>query len=430
MHSPVDLTQIALVMLFTLGLGLCFQRMRQPAILGYILAGVLLGPHILGAIHDRQMVNSLADLGVLMLMFLTGMELSIRAFKSVWGISLSVTLLQLVGSILAFRLVALVFPLSPGMVIVLSICVALSSTAVAIKMLETLGELKTETGRLAVGVLIAQDLAVVPLILWMRHVDTVWMSPNLWIKLVLALGILLGLVMLLSRREAFSLPFHNLLKNDKDLLTLMSLLFCFGMAALTGLIELSAAYGAFLAGIILGNTHERHMLIDITKPIQSVLMMVFFLSVGILLDFRYIWDHKGIMTVSLLLITIGKSGMNVILFRLGRRPWSQCIFAGLVLSQVGEFAFLFAGIGVDETLISLDDQQMIISLTALSLALSPLWFMVARRLHGPDMTLILQNAWFHGWHKWRGGRRQNIIQPPPQVSYIPPSSQDSHNDHG
>ncbi len=379
MHDGIDLTQIALIVLATLSCGLLFERFKQPAVLGYILGGVILSAFNLAG--DRHMITALAELGVIMLLFLVGMELSLRAFKRIWFVSLATALVQLGVSLVVVLGIGKLFSLSSGLSVVLAFSIALSSTAVAIKMLESIGELRTETGRVAVGVLIAQDLLIVPLILIIRGMGGDGLGWDVLFKVALAVGILLVIVFFLSRREKLSLPFSGLYSGHEDLQPLAAMLFCFGMASLSGVLGLSAAYGAFLGGLIIGNSSERQTMIHATKPIQSVLLMVFFLSVGLLLDFSFIWQNLGKVTVLLIFITLGKTALNIGALHFFKQPWSRAFLAGLILSQMGEFAFVLVTVGYDVKVIDAQGEQLIVSLAALSLALSPLWLMAARRLH-------------------------------------------------
>ena len=382
MHAELNLFEIALVVIATLSCGLFFERLKQPAVLGYILAGVLLGPSVLKLVSNREVISSLAELGVLMLLFLIGMELSLKAFKTVWHISLLTTLAQISVSLIVVLGVGKLFDLSLGLSTLLACAIALSSTAVAIKMLEGIQELRTETGRITVGVLIAQDLAIVPIILFLKGMGSgEGIGPLVFLKVGVSIGLLAVLIWYLSRRQKLRLPFAQIFVGNHDLEPLIALMFCFGAAVIAGLIGLSAAYGAFLGGLILGNTTERNRMIEATKPIQSVLMMVFFLSIGLLLDFSYIWHHLGKVLILLLFITIGKTTLNIFVLNMLRQPWERAFLSGLILSQMGEFAFLLATVGIEANLIDEEGSRLVISLAALSLTLSPFWMMAARRLH-------------------------------------------------
>ena len=379
MQSTINITQIAIVVLTSLGFGLLFERFRQPAVLGYIIAGVLLSS--LNLITDREMVSALAELGVIMLLYLVGLELSLRSFQKIWLVSLGVTAAQITLSILVVIGLGKLFHLPFGLSFLLACAIALSSTAVAIKMLESIGELRTETGRLAVGILVAQDIMIVPMILVIRGMSSDGFSAMIFLKVAISLIILASIVWYLSRKEKMSIPLSHLFAGHDDLQPLVGMFFCFGMAAVAGLIDLSAAYGAFLGGLIVGNSSERQSMLHSTKPIQAILMMVFFLSVGLLLDYKFIWQNLGKVLALLIFITLGKTAFNIFILHVFRQPWPRAFLAGLVLSQMGEFAFLLTTIGLDTRLITPEGAQLAISLAALSLALSPLWLMAARRLH-------------------------------------------------
>ena len=375
------LTEIALVVSVALACGLFFERFKQPAILGYILAGILLGPSLLGLVHDRAAVESLAELGILMLLFLIGMELDLRALKEVWVVSLLTTLFQLGISLLVLVGLGKIFGLPFGLSIVLACALALSSTAVAIKMLENISELTTSTGRLTIGVLIAQDLAIVPMILVLKGMSGGTLSPLIAVKVLFAMGLLGALIWYLSRKSRIHIPFVQVVADNPDLRPLAALLFCFGMAVVAGVMGLSAAYGAFLGGLVLGNTSQSRIMLKVTRPIQGVLMMVFFLSIGLLMDLGYIWHHLGRVLILLVFITVGKTALNIFILHVLRQPWEQAFLSGLVLSQMGEFAFLLATVGAESGLLGDDGNRLIVSLAALSLALSPFWMIAARRLH-------------------------------------------------
>ncbi len=289
MPAHAELTALAVVALIAFACGIAMTRLRQPAIVGYILAGVLLGPSVLALVENREQVTLLAELGVLMLLYLVGMELNIRDLIQAWRTALIATLLQIGASVGVMLVLSQAFGWPPELAVLLGFVVAISSTAVAIKMLEDIGELTTPVGRLTVGVLIAQDLAVVPMmliILTLAGDDFGVIDVG---KILLSIGFVALLIWYLGRREGVRLPFARWVASDVHLAPVAGLTVCFGAAALSGLIGLSPAYGAFLAGLIIGNSTVREAMIQSTRPIQSVLIMVFFLSIGLLIDFRFVW---------------------------------------------------------------------------------------------------------------------------------------------
>jgi CPA2 family monovalent cation:H+ antiporter-2 len=380
MHEDIKLTEIAIVVVAALAGGLGLARLGQPAILGYILSGIILGPSGFALINSRDQVSVLAELGVLLLLFVVGMELSLRTFKKVWGIATLCTLLQILISITITVTLSNMFGWSMGLSLLLGFVASVSSTAVVVKMMESLGELKTETGQLTIGILIAQDLAIVPMILILRNYGESWFSPMLFFKVIASIGVIAILIGYLSRRQRVRLPLTQMIAGEKDLAPLASMTFCFAAAAISGLIGLSAPYGAFLAGLILGNTHERGVMLETIKPVQSILMMAFFLSIGLLLDVDFIWQHLSTVLLLLFVITIGKTALNIGILRVLHLPWSQAFLVGVVLAQLGEFAFLMASISNETHIINEFGERLIIGLTVLSLAFSPIWLACAKRL--------------------------------------------------
>ncbi len=376
-----ELTNIAVVALVALACGALLTRVRQPPVVGYILAGVVLGPSVLGLVQDQETVGLLAEMGVLMLLFVVGMELSLRAFRSLWRLAVVVMLLQVAVTLGVMMLLRMVMGWPIEKAVLLAFVVALSSTAVAIKMLEDIGELRTRAGRIAVGVLIAQDLAVVPMMLVLDLMAAEGLDLLGGARLVLALVLLFGLILVLSRRKRINLPLPIGGANQADLLPLTALVMCFGAAAITGAMGLSPAYGAFLAGLTIGNSNQRQIMLANAMPLQSVLIMVFFLSVGLLIDLGFLWANLGIVLVLLLVVTVLKTVVNIGVLGLLRVPWPRAFLSAVVLAQVGEFGFLLAGIAGRNRLISEFDFQLIVTVTALSLGLSPIWLATARRLH-------------------------------------------------
>ena len=384
-HS--GLTEIAIVALVAMGCGIFMERLRQPAIVGYIVAGVLLGPSVLALVTDRDQIDVLAELGVLMLLYVVGMELSLRAFRRIWRIAVLTALIQIGASTGVMLLFWQLFGWPIGLAILLGFVVALSSTAVAIKVLADMGELRTRTGTITVGVLIAQDLAVVPMMLIVSAMGAM-NAPGgdggfEWIaipKIVGSIAVLAGLILYLSRGKKISLPFAAIVAGHEDLKPLAALVFCFAAASLSGLFGLSAAYGAFIAGILVGSSTERHVMIEATKPIQSILMMIFFLSIGLLLDLGFIWDNIGTVVSLFLVVAVFKTILNVGTLRMLGQDWQHAFLAGVMLTQIGEFSFLLSQIGVNSGLISSNDSRIVVAVTVLSLGLSPLYVFTARRL--------------------------------------------------
>jgi CPA2 family monovalent cation:H+ antiporter-2 len=383
-----SLVAIAIVGLAALLCGMAMTRLRQPALVGYILAGVLLGPSALGLVVDRDLISLFAEIGVLMLLFLIGMELPLASFLKVWRIALACMALQIVGALCFAFLLSGLMGWTREAAIVAGFVMALSSTAVAIKILEAIGEMESDTGRLTIAVLIAQDLAVVPMMLIVRDLSRDGFSLLGLVQVALAVAFLVVFLVFLDKRGGIRLPIVERIAGNPDLRAIAALALCLGAAAASGLLGLSPAYGAFLAGILIGNTEQSKAMIHSTQPIQSLFMMVFFLSVGLLIDLGFIWEHLGQVLAWLVLVTLFKTALNIAALHVIGNPWDRSFLAGVVMGQIGEFSFVLVATAAAAGLIAPDGYRLTVAVIALSLMISPLWLAVARRLV-PIMALSL-----------------------------------------
>ena len=381
MEDTVQLTGMAFVIVAATLCGVAMTRLKQPAIVGYIIAGVLLGPSGLGLVTDRAQVGALAELGVLMLLYFIGMELSLRSFRFTWRIGLFSTLIQIGASLLAMLAVQqfMGWPLESA--VFFGFVVALSSTAVAVKMLADVGELRTRVGRTAISVLIAQDLAVAPMLLIVGGLSGGDFQWTVVLKVAVSVGLLIAVAAWFgSRRRVHLLPF-KVVVGDIDLLPLAAIAWCFGFAALGGLTGLGPAYGAFFAGLLVGNSAEKHAVETVAQPVQSILLMVFFLSVGLLIDLNYMWENLGLVLGLWFFVSVFKTALNVLILQLmGEQP-QRAFMTSLSLAQIGEFSFVLGAAALANNVITPDLHRLVVAITVVSLVTSPLWMHTVRRLH-------------------------------------------------
>ena len=387
MHFDPNLTAIAIVFSVALLCGLLLMRFKQPAIIGYIVAGVILGPSGFQIIEETEAAKTLAELGVLLLLFLIGMELSLRAFKTVYKLASVIVLVQIVFSIVVTSIIGIAMSWDWQQGILLGFVLAVSSTAVTVKVLADRGELRTHFGRITVGILIAQDLAVVAMLLVIEA-----LNPNkqfdLWIipKTIGAIIFVITIVRFLSKRERIRLPLalRQAFGADREVVPIADLAFCGVCATASGLIGLSTAFGSFLAGLIVGNSSERQIVLRSTRPIQSVLLVVFFLSVGLLIDVGFFFENLGTLIVVFILATIAKGLINIIAVRIAGQPWEQSVLVGVTLGQIGEFAFVIASVGFTVNAIDSEGYKIAVAVIALSLMLGPAWVVLERRLRAAE----------------------------------------------
>lgn len=380
-HGDQSLVSIAVVVAVAALLGLGFLRLRQPPLVGFILAGIALGPTGFGLISSNGNVTLLAEMGVVVLLFFIGMELSVKAFT----LTLRQALLVAGGQVGAALAVAVLIELMTGASLaegmILGFVAAMSSTVVAMKMLEDMGELRSETGRIAIGVLIAQDVAVVPMLILVSSLGGGELDiVSIAVKMVVAIGLLAGLLWWFGHRSKLKIPFSETMEDKVEILALGALALCFSAAAISGVAGMSPAYGAFLAGILLGNSTLRSRIIPVIEPIQSVLLVVFFLSIGLLIDLPFVFDHLLLLMGAAVMVIAAKTVLNIFLLRKTGSSPQIALIAGLSMAQIGEFSFVLAAAGFSAGVLQLDTYRLAITVTAISLLVSPVWVNLMHRM--------------------------------------------------
>ncbi len=382
MHTQ-NLTALALLLAAAVACGLLMSRLRLPAAAGFILVGVGLGPSGAGLIQPSASIATMADLGVLMLLFIIGMELRLQSFRKLLPLALGVTAVTI--AVIASSVAAFTHFVHGELMggVVIGFMLSISSTAVAMKMMADAEEKNSPAGRLAIAILVAQDLAVIPLLLITDGLGTGNHPSLLGIagRLALALGLLAGFIALLGRLKSFRFPGDEYLLKDFDVGTLGIVGLCFAAAALSGLIGLSPALGAFLCGLGVGHSTLRRAAEHMAAPIQSILLFVFFLSVGLLIDLQYLREQMWVILAALVVVTGGKTFLNWLLLMIAGEPFDTAVQASLFLSPVGEFSFVIASAGLGVGALTVAGHKLAIAVIAMSLLASPIWFLMARLMH-------------------------------------------------
>lgn len=380
-HTSFPILDIAIVIAIAGLLGLGLMRLKQPPLVGFILAGLALGPTGLSVIENSDNVTVLAELGVLVLLFFIGMEISLKAFVLSIRQALIVAGGQICIALLVAGLIGALIGASMAESIVLGFIIAISSTVVAMKMLDDMNVLRGDIGRITIGVLIAQDLAVVPMLILVTSMggDNLNVAA-LILKMAIAVGALALLMWWLTKYGKIKIPHIESIENNVEMLTLGALAFCFSAAAISGLAGLSPVYGAFVAGILVGNSTLRSKIIPVIEPIQSILLVVFFLSIGLLIDLTYIINNLKLVILASLFIIILKSLLNIVLLRATGADRQTALVAGFSMAQIGEFSFVLAAAGFTSGLLSPDIYRLAISVTAISLLTSPIWSNAMHRI--------------------------------------------------
>ncbi|AOY91849.1 potassium transporter [Cupriavidus sp. USMAA2-4] len=343
MHSPLELT---LVLLAAAVFGVVAFRMLQlPPMLGYLAVGILIGPHALALAGDSGQIQYLAEFGVVFLMFSIGLEFSLGKLRAmrrlVFGLGGSQVVLTMLAVLPASLLFNWLFHLSWQAAIAIGGALAMSSTAIVSKMLSERMELETEHGRNIISVLLFQDLAVVPLLIVIPALsrDPGDMAAALTlaaVKIVVALSLIFYV-----GKNLMSRWFHVVAaRRSQELFMLNLLLVTLGMAALTERLGLSMALGAFIAGMLISETPYRHQVEEDIKPFRDVLLGLFFVTIGMLLNVRVVLDHLWLVLLLLLLPILFKFVLIALLARAFGSRQGVAMRTGLGLAQAGEFGFV------------------------------------------------------------------------------------------
>ena len=322
-----------------------FRYFGLPPILGYLAIGVLIGPHALGLANDSDTVKYLAEFGVVFLMFSIGLEFNLHKLRAmrtiVFGLGGSQVILTMLLAVPASLLMNWIYPISWQAAIALGGALAMSSTAIVTKLIADRSEIETEHGRNIIGILLFQDLAVVFLLIL---IPSLGKNPgDLFLALTAAsIKITVALVLIFVIGQTLMSRWFSLVAKlrSQELFMLNLLLIVLGMAGLTEHFGLSLALGAFLAGMLIAETPYRHQVEEDVKPFRDVLLGLFFITVGMLLDFEVI--HQQWMLVLLLLIgpLVFKFGLIALLSRAFGSSPGISIRTGLCLAQAGEFGFV------------------------------------------------------------------------------------------
>lgn len=375
MEHGIDMTQLSLMLAFAFGGGLLFRAFKLPTIMGYMLAGVLIGPGLFDIAGNTDTIRTLSDLAIILLMFMIGLELNATRFRLTLIPATIIAVSQVLLSGLLVYGLGIAFSWSLPLVLTLTFMLALSSTAVAVGSLRNLNFLDTKDGNLAVGVLIAQDILVVPMLVIIGALD-----KGLNIKSVFGLGItLFGIVV--SLVTIFTLVASPHFVRRLELFFTVGISqpvvagigLCFGGAALFGSIGMSAAYGAFAVGLLIGNigtlgaTYRKAV-----APIHDVLVMIFFISIGLLVDLSFIVSHWVEVSVTVVVAILLKIIGTSVILRLYQFSWKRALRLSGVLGHIGEFAFVLSALAFGNGLLTGSQYQLAITVIAMSLLISPL----------------------------------------------------------
>ncbi len=349
-----------------------FRALKLPAMLGYLLIGVVVGPNALGWVPDTPQTRYLAEFGVVFLMFSIGLEFSLPKLVTMRGLVFGLGTAQVGITVLAVFGLALLLGLDWRAGVALGGALAMSSTAIVSKMLSERLELNTTHGRQVMGVLLFQDLAVVPLIIVIPALaaDPGDLAVSLGLAIVKAAVVL---ALLLSFGQRLMRPWFHLVARQKssELFMLNVLLITMGLAYVTELAGLSLALGAFLAGMLISETEYRYQVEDDIKPFRDVLLGLFFVTVGATLDPALLMAEAPRVLGILVALIVGKALLIGGLAFLYSRDAGVAMRTGLNLAQAGEFGFVLLALAAGQAVLAVPTMQVVLAAMVVSMLLAP-----------------------------------------------------------
>lgn len=393
-------TDIVIVVVAALVGALIAQRLKQPLILGYILGGVLVGPYTgIITVSDVHDIELLAELGVALLLFALGLEFSLKDLQPVRRVALIGAPIQMILTIVVGFGIGRLIGLDWTESIWLGGIISVSSTMVILKTLMSRGLMGTLSSRVMIGILIIQDLAIVPLMLILPELNDLQAGiPSLAGAVVKAVIFIAGMIFI-GTRAMPALMRVIAQWNSRELFLLAVTALGLGIGYVTYLFGLSFAFGAFVAGIVLSESDYSHQALGDITPLRDLFGLVFFVSVGMLLDPAYLIDNLSTVLLLVVLVTIGKMTIFSILVRSFGYGNIIPIAVGLTMFQVGEFSFVLARVGLSTESISQDLYSLMLTTAILTMILTPF----ISRLSTPI---------YHRWKKQFQGEKLDTINLP------------------
>ena len=386
-HSITLITTIAAALGLALITGLVAVRLKLPALVGYLIAGIILGPATPGFVADIELSSQLAEIGVMLLMFGVGLHFSLDDLLAVRRIALPGAMVQIVVATLLGCGVAAMWGWSIAAGIVFGLALSVASTVVLLRALESRGILETVNGRIAVGWLVVEDLVTVVVLVLLPPLSLTLggfspsqaaAGPSLVTTLALTLGkvaLFIALMLVVGRRLFPKLLWHVAHTGSRELFTLCVIAtavgIAYGSAALFGV---SFALGAFFAGMMMRESPLSHRAAEESLPFRDSFSVLFFVSVGMLFDPQVLVREPMHVIVVAVIIIFGKSLAAFILVLLFRYPLNTALTVSASLAQIGEFSFILAGLGLSLGLLPAEGQSLILAGAIISIALNPLLF--------------------------------------------------------
>lgn len=380
-HELPLLNDLLVILLVSVLTAFICNRLRLPTIVGFMLTGVLIGPYSLGLIKDVYAIEVLAEIGVVLLLFTIGLEFSLRRIFEMKRLVLLGGNLQVLLTVLAVLGIALIYGRPLNQAIFFGFLFALSSTAIVLKSYVDRAEVDAPHGRAGIGILLFQDLSIVPMMLLIPILGG--NSGASVLKIVLTLGgsILAIVAIVFTARIVMPVVLHQIVQlRSSEVFIIFVVLVSLGTAWLTSQFGLSLALGSFIAGMVLSESEYSHQIVADILPFRDVFNSIFFISIGMLLSLKALASDYSMVLVWVSALIIGKIFLVVAIVRIMGYSIRVATMTGLGLAQVGEFSFILAKAGMPQGLLSETDYQRFLGASILSMIATPFLIKAAPRI--------------------------------------------------
>jgi monovalent cation:H+ antiporter-2, CPA2 family len=391
------LKDIVIIFALSTAVNLIFTKIRVPTVVGYLLTGIIAGPYMLSLVNAGHEIELMAEIGVVLLLFTIGLEFSLQHMLKIRKIVFFGGLIQVFVTAGLFFITAHFYGMTLHGAIFIGFLAALSSSALVLKMLQERSELTSNYGRTVLGILIFQDLLLVPLLLLSNLLaDNSLNIPRELIILILKVIFIIVLVYAGNRWLLPKLLQLIAMTKNQELFMMSIILICFAIALLTSRLGMSLAFGAFLAGLMISESEYSHNVFGNFMPIKDVFTSFFFVSIGMLLDISFVIENFAVVAFTVLLLLVIKSiiagGTGFIL----GHTLQGTVLIGLALSQVGEFSFVLAKIGFENSILSGFYYHLFLAVAVITMALTPFLFYLASPLGKALLKLPLPSFMING----------------------------------
>ncbi|PJB01803.1 MAG: hypothetical protein CO127_01935 [Ignavibacteria bacterium CG_4_9_14_3_um_filter_36_18] len=378
MQQFTIIKDIVIILLVSIPIIFVFNKLKIPSIVGFLAAGMIIGPHGFQLISEITEIEVMAEVGVILLLFVIGLEVSIKQLMRMKKFLIIAGGLQLIGTIAFSSIIFYSFGINITQSIFLAMLVSLSSTAIVLKLLSDKRELEAPHGRIALGVLIFQDLAIVPMFIVLPILGSGSNMPvsEIVLQLFFAFGVV-GVVLLASN---YLMPriLETLVKMKmREAFTVGILLILLGTAYLTHAVGLSFALGAFIAGLILSESDYSHQIVAEILPLKDAFNSIFFVSIGLLLNIGFVFQFPYLLIGITAGIIVLKAIVVIAIVKFMKYPLRTAVLAGLGLAQIGEFSFVLAQAGMNFQLIPDDFYNAFLASSIFTMILTPFFFKFA-----------------------------------------------------